>query len=71
MEHLYLSGFLVFIIITSFGTCLGFLIPRWRNYEGLNAGYFILFTMMASLLIGVFSGLFTALILEKRKNKLA
>lgn len=71
MEHLYLSGFLVFIIITSFGTGLGFLIPRWRNYDGLDAGYFILLMMGASLLLGVFSGLFTALFLEKKKNKLA
>jgi len=71
IEHLYLSGFLVFIFVTSFGIGLGILIAKWRNYDGLDAGYFILLMMGASLLLGVFSGLFTALFLEKKKNKLA
>ena len=67
IQHLYLAGFLVLIFITSFGIGLSILITKWRNYEGLDAGYFILFMMGASLLLGVFAGLFAALFLEKRK----
>ncbi|MDQ3491337.1 MAG: hypothetical protein M3449_09790 [Acidobacteriota bacterium] len=69
IEHHYLSGFLVFLIVTSFGSGIGFLISHWQNYEALDGGYFILLSMKASLLCGVFSGLFAALFLEKKSNK--
>jgi len=71
VQHLYFSGFLVFIIVTSLGLGLGFLVIKWRNYEGLGAGYFAVGTMMVSLLSGVFSGLFAALFLEKKRDRLA
>ncbi len=71
IKHSYFSGFLVFIIVTSFGIALGFQILEWRDYTGLDAGYFILLAMMASFLIGVFSRLFAALFLQKKKDELA